>query len=106
MTTDTVKNMYSGPDPHGPDCYIMSLVSVFVLPGPGPGVRLVPGLCLPSGHIPGPAHASIFGHTQFSQFPQTAPSPQSRVDIDRDHTSHKDRASEIDTTCQYKEPGG
>lgn len=52
-------------------------------------VRLVPGLCLPSGHIPGPAHASIFGHTQFSQFPQTAPSPQSRLDIDRDNTTHK-----------------
>ena len=27
--------MYSGPDPPVPDCYIMSLVSVFVLPGPG-----------------------------------------------------------------------
>ena len=39
VTTDTVKNMYSGPDPHGPDCYIMSLVSVFVFPGLGPGDR-------------------------------------------------------------------
>ena len=75
------------------------LTSVRLLIQAGPGGCQV-------AEIPGPAHASIFGHTQFSQFPQTAPSPQSRVDIDRDHTSHKDRASEIDTTCQYKEPGG
>ena len=51
-----------------------------------PSVRLVPGLCLPSGQL-GPAHASIFGHTQFSQFPQTAPSPQSRLDTDSDNTT-------------------
>ena len=96
MTTDTIKNILDQiPRVPGLGIVISCPVSVrvcFARARVLTSVRLLvqagPGGCQVA-EIPGPAHASIFGHTQFSQFPQTAPSPQSRLDIDRDNTTHK-----------------
>ena len=96
LTTDTIKNILN----RGGLLYHVPTL-VFVLPPePGPRVSSVrlwswPGLGCQVADILRPAHASIFGHTQFSQFPQTAPSLQSRVDIDRDNTSHRSNVTKL-----------